>query len=234
MKILLLAVAMASSFPWVAYAAEACSRDVVSVATTPAPPQREAFLEKISQTNRILAEMPQVVVIGDSLAAMWPRKLLAQYFPGRKVANIGVMWDTTNNALWQLQQVNRTYSIETAVVIIGTNNIRRRDAPCAVAAGISKVITEVEKKLQPKNLVYIQIPPMKKRNGAFETLREASLSDLRGIAPSNVTMVNVDDALRCGSEESQCAYYRPDGLHLLPQGYLNVEKSISASISGSR
>jgi lysophospholipase L1-like esterase len=128
--------------------------------------------------------------------------------------------------LWRLASPEWSKLKPTNVVIIlGTNNLGAHDKPCAVIAGLKKVIERVKLIWPSTQVVFLEITP---RGAAFLEYNgdrveiNAAIRDLAGIKT-----INVDDEITCGWQTAgQCPNYKTDNWHFSALGYQLIFKHL--------
>jgi lysophospholipase L1-like esterase len=174
-----------------------------------------------------------MALVGDSLVELW-QPLIADSIPGRHVMNLAVAGDTTQNALYRLEGLNLPdFHPADVVVLIGTNNLGAKSAPCAVAAGVAAVVGKVRALWPDAHIYALSIPPRGKRYAFYEDVRipanhlvASSLAEMPG-----VTFVQMnDDMLRCGKpSDKECSNYKPDHLHFNEGAYKLITSFLAAA-----
>ncbi|MGO7376127.1 GDSL-type esterase/lipase family protein [Rhizobium ruizarguesonis] len=174
-----------------------------------------------------------LALVGDSLIELW-QPWIKDSFPTRPVMNLGVAGDTTQNALYRLDGLNLPdFHPADVVVLIGTNNLGAKTAPCAVAAGVVAVVSKVRALWPGAHIYALSIPPRGKRYAFYEDVRipanqlvASSLAEMPG-----VTFVQMnDDMLRCGKpSDKECSNYKPDHLHFNEGAYKLITSFLAAA-----
>lgn len=71
---------------------------------------------------------PKAMLLGDSLIAGWPPDLARRLFDAEPM-NFGAGGDTTGNLLWRVRQsFGLGMGLESALILIGTNDLPKRSA----------------------------------------------------------------------------------------------------------
>jgi len=158
-----------------------------------------------------------VLVLGDSIAAAWPRTLLESTYPGRRVAKIAVSGERVQQTKWKIESGRFDHlRPRTVIMLVGTNNLGR-NPPCAISQGILDIVDDVERRWKPEQIVVFGILP----RGAGGTYQASARSQINtavrnGLAGrSGVRFIELDDRMSC----APCAPYRPDNTHLTTDGY---------------
>jgi lysophospholipase L1-like esterase len=162
-------------------------------------------------------EAADVLVLGDSIAAAWPRTLLETTFPGRRVAKIAVSGERVQQTKWKLETGRFDHlRPRTVILLVGTNNLGRNPA-CAVSQGILDIVDDVERRWKPEQIVVFGILP-RGVAGSFQAgpRSEINATVRNGLAVKRgVRFIELDDQMSC----APCAPYRPDNTHLSTDGY---------------
>jgi len=207
-----------------AAAAETCDDVEQMMATTPSPP------DTVERWRRHLAEMESVrtavavdtVVVGDSLAEMFE----AKYWAPKKILNLGIGGDKTQQALWRLNAFDwSNVSTKTILLILGTNNLAGQK-PCAIIAGLHQVVDKLTTIWPSARISYLDIPPRGADFHEYEAPRlqiNEAMHNVPGLAS-----FNLDDALTCGWT-LPCKNYQTDLLHFTRDGYSTILKGYYAS-----
>lgn len=118
----------------------------------PAEQQPIQWLVRFFTLNlQMKKEQPDLVLLGDSIFEGWaPDPAWAAVSQNRKIVDLGIGYDRTQNILWRLQngQISHT-QLKAVALLIGTNNIANGDTPEQTAWGIGQVIAEI-RRLQPQ------------------------------------------------------------------------------------
>jgi lysophospholipase L1-like esterase len=103
-------------------------------------------------------------------------------------------------------------------IMLGTNNLPD-SKPCAVIAGLKKVIEHVKSAWPVAQVVLLEIPP---RGKGFLEYNHSRV-EINDAMQKVIKTVNVDDEITCGWEEQgtsgPCPNYALDKLHFSPVGY---------------
>jgi lysophospholipase L1-like esterase len=157
---------------------------------------------------------PDVLVMGDSIAAAFPRPLLEETFPGLRIGKIAASGERVQETRWKLDQVGHLQP-KKVVLIVGTNNLGR-NPPCAIAAGIVDLADAIQRKLQPRSLRLLAILPRGPGGGYRRADRlEINAAVAAALAGRGVRIIDMDDQLSC----APCGPFKDDNTHLTPEGY---------------
>lgn len=103
-----------------------------------------------------------VLFLGDSITWGWQntgQTTWQQYFGARNAVNAGVPGDTTENALWRLENGNWDgIHPKLAIVELGTNNLGVDSSP-DIAAGIAAIVAALRQKLPDAKILVLGIFP---------------------------------------------------------------------------
>ena len=179
-----------------------------------------------------------VLVLGDSIIQQWPKHMLEQVFPGRRVLNAGVAGDGSAALLHRLESLRIPAMVDgqrvelgvggwerqrpaEVVVLIGTNDLRRASA-CDVALGALAVVDQTRRLYPAARVSVIGILP----RGADQTELAGAIAVVnrhlaeRAIAASFV-FVDAHAVLLCPAPaEAPCGMARPPNhVHLTSAGY---------------
>jgi platelet-activating factor acetylhydrolase IB subunit beta/gamma len=171
-----------------------------------------------------------LILLGDSLAALWDTKM----FQPISVVNLGVGGDRTQNVLWRLESPEWSKLRPRAVfIMLGTNNLPYNN-PCAIIAGLKRVIERVKSIWPSARVILLEITPRGKGFLEYNSARveiNAAMHNLSGIET-----VNVDDEITCKQKEEgasgACQNYLPDNLHFSAAGYETILKSLRNTLFG--
>jgi lysophospholipase L1-like esterase len=224
LKGIALALCVVAVFCGRAVAAESCDTVEQTMATTPSPPDTidrwRAHLGEIESART--AGSVDTVVVGDSLAQMFD----AAYWGPKKILNLGIGGDKTQQALWRLNAFDWSkVSTKTVLLILGTNNLSAQK-PCAIISGLDQVFHKLTALWPTARISYLNIPPRGPDFHQYEAQRvqiNEAMGNVAGLAS-----FNLDDALTCGYT-LPCKNYQPDLLHFTRDGYATILKGYNAS-----
>ena len=205
--------------------AQECDAIDILVTTTPAPPSTaDTWKVHLSELKSSAGGVVDLVLIGDSLAQAWDAKM----FLPMRVVNLGVGGDKTQEVLWRLAvPAWSKLKPRKVLIILGTNNLSAGDKPCAISAGLSKVIKRVASIWHSAQIGFLEIPPRGRRFLELNDYRiqvNAAVRLIRG-----VKTINVDDEITCGWRDG-CPNYSDDGLHFSEAGYLVILNSVKKAL----
>jgi lysophospholipase L1-like esterase len=136
---------------------------------SPAAPEQRSTRKRLKALSSAIPDRADVILLGDSLAAGWPARMLSAIFPGHAVFNFGVPGERIQNTLWRLENVDTGHlAPRWAIILLGTNNLGDGDPAEAIAAGLSAVATKVRQLWHEPCLLLFTVPP----RGASPRFRE--------------------------------------------------------------
>lgn len=159
--------------------------------------------------HEFTARQSDVLVMGDSIAAGFPLKIVESVFPGRSIDNIARAGERAQQTLWKVDQI-ADLRPQSVVLIVGTNNLGR-NSPCSTGATIVELVTRIQK-LGPNAIYVFAILPRGDRRDERLTANAEVAGALAG--RGGVRLINLDHEL-----EACPSCYRNDGLHLTRRGY---------------
>lgn len=207
-----------------AVAAEVCDNVEQTMATTPSPPDTierwRAHLGEVESARTAVAV--DTVVVGDSIAEQFD----AKYWAPKKILNLGIGGDKTQQALWRLDAFDWSkVSTKTILLILGTNNLGGQK-PCAIVSGLEHVVQKLTTIWPTARISYLDIPPRGADLHQYEAQRKQINEVMRNV--SGLASFNLDDALTCGWT-LPCKNYQPDSLHFTRDGYSTILKGYYGS-----
>jgi lysophospholipase L1-like esterase len=223
-KGIVLALCFSAALCGRAAAAEVCDDVEQTMAATPSPPDTiERWQRHLAEVDAARAAVAvDTVVVGDSLAEMFD----AKYWAPKKILNLGIGGDKTQQALWRLNAFDWSkVSTKTVLLILGTNNLAGQK-PCAIIGGLGRVVHKLTTIWPAARISYLEIPPRGADFHQYEAQRlqiNEAMRDVPGVAS-----FNLDDALTCGWT-LPCKNYQPDSLHFTRDGYATILKGYNAS-----
>lgn len=219
-----------------AFSASVFAQKPASITPTPRTEQEEKWVS--NHEARVAAAKKgdiDVILIGDSIThysqLTQPYK---RHFGSRKALNLGQGGDRTQNVLWRLQngEVDGIHP-KIATLMIGTNNLGRRETPEDTVLGIKAIIAELKQRLPNTKILLLSILPrpgeimaaVGKVNAQLPALAEG---DKVVHVDLNTSFLNADGTLN-GS------LYGGDKIHINNEGYRvwfeKTERLIAAALS---
>ena len=177
------------------------------MALSPEPPTKEI----------VTPQAAEILLVGDSIAAGWPRKMLEAVFPGQRVGKIAVSGERVQQTRWKLDS-NRFDHLAPRIVIlvVGTNNLGK-NPPCAIAEAVLQVVADIDKRWKPDRIFVFGILP-RGAGGEFQRPARLEINTAlkKGLADrAAIRFIDLDDKMSC----APCAPFRPDNTHLTTDGY---------------
>lgn len=198
-----------------------CDKFDLQITTTPSLPSSAEALRRNDAIARTAASRFDVVLLGDSITQLWPADVLARTFPGRTVLNLGVGRDRVQNVLWRLEadDLSRVDPRE-VYVLAGTNNLSV-DKPCAIVAGLAKVLQTVRRLWPAAQTSLIGLLPRGPIGDAVDAERRKTDSLLHAAFGSGgkVGYLDPEPAFEYRPDRKACGLYVGDLVHLSHAGY---------------
>lgn len=206
-----------------------------AIATTasaqPKPPTRRYNRALPSYRDR--SSRYDLALVGDSLVELW-QPWVKDSFPTRRPMNLGVAGDTTQNALYRLDNLNLPdFHPADVVILIGTNNLGPKTNPCSVATGVTAVVKKIRSLWPSAHIYSLSIPPRGKQYASYEGIRVSANKLIASALAElpDVTFIQMnDDMLRCGKpSDKECSNYKPDHLHFEEGAYNLIGSFLAAA-----
>jgi lysophospholipase L1-like esterase len=192
-------------------------------------PNLAPFFQAKHQANLEVARQgdAEVLFMGDSITDFWRNEegefagkpVFDEYFGQWKVANFGIAGDTTQGALYRLQNgEGEGFEPRAVMLMIGTNNTGRNSA-AEIAEGIGAVVLQLQQSFPEAKILLLGVFP---RGGANDPVRDT-------IAEINASIAKLHDGERVhyldigagflDDDGNIPADVMSDGLHPSPKGY---------------
>jgi len=191
--------------------------------------RHEAMNERVAKGN------VDLVFIGDSITQGWERNgkvVWAKHYGKRNAVNLGIGGDRTQHVIWRLDNGNlKGIKPKLAVIMIGTNN-SGSNTPAEIAAGVTAIVRQLQKKTpQTQILLLATFPRGKNPSDARRQVNEKSNAIVAKLAKDeNVTYLDIGDKF-LGEDGSLSKEIMPDLLHLSKKGYQIWADSIEAEVA---
>ncbi len=190
--------------------------------------------QKIADAKATLANGGKidVLMIGDSITQGWEKEGLEawnKYLAPLNAFGIGFGGDRTENVLWRLQHDAVTgLNPKVAVLMIGTNNAgHRRENPQTTAAGIKKIIADLQQRLPSTKILLLAVFPRDaKPDGELRLINEQVNAIIKNYADNKrVYFANINSVFltKDGILEEKVM---PDLLHPHEYGYEIYAKAL--------
>jgi beta-glucosidase len=111
----------------------------------------------------------KVMFLGDSITMMWRSQsgleggtpVWDKYYKDIPAGNYGISGDKTENVLWRITEGKNLEGTnpELIVLLIGINNLLQKDTPEDTAAGVTAVVTALQKKLPKAKILLLGVFP---------------------------------------------------------------------------
>ena len=163
-----------------------------------------------------------VVFVGDSLTANWDAKLMAQAFPGLKVANRGIGGDVSRGVLFRFREDVLDLQPRAVVLCIGTNDLSAHADPAVVARNLAAVLDQARGHRRGLPVVLCQIPP---RASASAPTKPGAVADLNariaklGGGKEHLIVLDLFTPLATAEGKPRDEFFAKDRLHLAGPGY---------------
>jgi lysophospholipase L1-like esterase len=169
-----------------------------------------------------------VAMIGDSITAAVPWN---EIFPKVQIANRGVSGDTTTKVLLRMDTI-LTGAPKKALIMVGINDFYHG----ASADSVFLNYREIVKRLQEAGVtVIIQSTLECSKDGCgYRVYQVRDLNkQLEEFAKrNNIVFLDINEDLSTQADGLQ-SKYSPDGLHLLPNGYVKWSEKIQPYVTGN-
>jgi lysophospholipase L1-like esterase len=166
-----------------------------------------------------------LLFIGDSITQAWEKEgahVWKKYYEPRNGFAIGFGGDRTENVLWRLEHdAVKGMNPKVTVLMIGTNNAgHRREDPQTTAAGIKKILDELQQRLPNTKILLLAIFPRdEKPDGELRLLNEQVNNIIQGYADNKrIYFANINQAFLT-QEGILTKDVMPDLLHPHEYGY---------------
>jgi beta-glucosidase len=159
--------------------------------------------------------------LGDSITQMWPDDLLAQKFSEYKPIRMGIGGDRTQTLLWRIGNGElKGMSLETVVLLIGTNNLGAGDSPKEVVKGIKFTIDQIRIYQPRARIILMAILPREQSPGDPLRLKVQETNELLAASAKewNVDLLDIGPQL-VEKDGSISKEIMDDFVHITPKGY---------------
>ncbi|MGY2046719.1 SGNH/GDSL hydrolase family protein [Methylobacterium sp. JK268] len=188
------------------------------------PPAKPSALRRHARLAAAVPRDAAFVLLGDSLAAGWPARLLP---PGS--FNFGLPGDRVQTTRWRLRAVDlRGLAPRAALLLVGTNNLADGDAAAAIAAGLAALAGELRGVWPGASPILATIPwrdaPAREGERRRFNLCLTDLARREGLACLDA------DAL-LGGEAGAPLHLAADRLHLSEGGYAALAPALAGLLA---
>lgn len=197
-------------------------------------PRHQAKLDEIRQ-HREAGRQVDLVFIGDSITQGWENEGKAawgRHFARHNALNLGFGGDTTENVLWRLQHGEIDgLTPKVTVLMIGTNNTgARQEDPRTTAAGIRRLIAEIQQRQPATQILLLAIYPREEKPGPLRAINEQVNKEIASFADGKkVIFLNINSQLM-QADGTLSKDVMPDWLHLSDKGYDSVARSLAPTL----
>ena len=162
------------------------------------------------------------LLMGDSITDGWRGKgkaVYAEHFEPLKAANFGIGGDRTQHVLWRLQNGELDgITPKLCMLMIGTNN--GKDSAEDVAAGITAIVKELQKKSPSTKVLLLGIFPRGEKPNAGREKNDKVNTIIAKLDDGGKTVKYLDIGGKFLSEDKTISKdIMPDFLHLTEAGY---------------
>lgn len=163
-----------------------------------------------------------IVFVGDSLTGGWKGPMLAEAFPGLKIANRGIGGDTSRGVLFRFKEDVLDLNPRAIMLLVGGNDLSAHGNP-AFAEENTAAMLDMAKALNPATpIILCQGPPSADPKAPLKPDARADLvARMANVAAGreNVTLVNLYAVFGTPEGVPIPEYYAADLVHLSPAGY---------------
>ena len=163
-----------------------------------------------------------VVLVGDSLTAGWKAPVLAQAFPGLKIANRGVGGDTSRGVLFRFKEDVLDLKPRAIMLLVGGNDLSAHGDPAFVEQNIAAMLDMVKAHDPALPVILAQGPPSGDPKAPQKPGARAEVNKRIGqLAPKypNVTLVDLFTPVATPDGKPIPEYFAADMVHIGPAGY---------------
>lgn len=166
-----------------------------------------------------------VLFIGDSITQDWESdgaSVWQKYYANKNAFAIGFGGDRTENVLWRLQHgAVENMSPKVVVLMIGTNNTGHRyENPIYTAAGIQKILAELQTRLPNSKVLMLAIFPRDEQpNGGLRQINNGVNAIIKNYADNKRVFFADINSVFLTKEGVLSKEIMPDLLHPNEKGY---------------
>lgn len=178
-----------------------------------------------------------LLFVGDSIThgfegggkAVWEK-----YYAPRNAFNIGFSGDRTEHVIWRIQNGTvEGINPKLSVIMIGTNNTgHRKDDPKHTAAGIKKIIEELQSRFKDSKILLLAVFPRdEKPDGTYRKINDGVNAIIKDYAneESGVYFLDIGDKF-LDADGTLPKSIMPDRLHPNAKGYEIWAEAIEPTI----
>ena len=163
-----------------------------------------------------------IVFVGDSLTGGWKAPMLAEAFPGLKIANRGVGGDTSRGVLFRFKEDVLDLKPKAIMLLVGGNDLSAHGDPAATEENIAAMLDMVRARNPAIPVILCQGPPSADPKAPLKPGARADLTArIANVAAGreNVTLVNLFAVFGTPDGAPIPEYFAPDLVHLSAAGY---------------
>jgi lysophospholipase L1-like esterase len=176
-------------------------------------------IAQFQQTDSVSALQPdQILMLGSSSFTIWQD--VEDYFPGKKFINRGFGGSKMSDVLYFKEKLVLPYHPKQIIIYEGENDVASGEKPDVVLAEFNQLINWVRTKCPGVKFTVISLKPSPRRWAIREEMI-AFNQKLKKFAGENddIDFVDIWNPLLEGKQKPTDINYRPDSLHLSPNGY---------------
>lgn len=163
-----------------------------------------------------------IVFVGDSLIAGWKPTMLAESFPGLKIANRGVGGDTSRGVLFRFQEDVLDLKPRAIMLLVGGNDLSAHGDPAAAEENVAAMLDMVQGRNPSTPVILCQGPPSADPTAPLKPgARDDLTARIAHVAAGrkNVTLLNLYAVFSAPDGAPIPEYFAPDLVHLNSTGY---------------
>jgi len=173
------------------------------------------------------------LLLGDSITDGWRSKgkaVYTEHFEPLKAANFGIGGDRTQHVLWRLQNGElEGITPKLCMLMIGTNN--GKDSAEDVAAGITAIIKELQKKSPTTKVLLLGIFPRGEKPYVGREKNDKVNTIVAKLDDGGKTVKYLDIGAKFLAEDKSISKdIMPDFLHLTEAGYKKWAEAVLPSV----
>lgn len=176
-----------------------------------------------------------MVFAGDSLTGQW--KTLAKDFPALKVANRGIGGEVSRGLLFRFQEDVLDLAPSSLVILIGTNDLSARQRAADTAGNLAAMLAQLDARYPGTPVILCTVPPRLSASAPADPQQlmqlNADIKDLAAKRP-HTQVIDLHALLSDADGRAQAPYFRPDGIHLTPDGYAVWRRAVQAALDQDR
>lgn len=185
------------------------------------------------QSEMLKGQDVDTVFLGDSITQAYN---IGDYFLGKKYVNRGIGGDITKGVISRLQSQVIDLNPRQIIILIGTNDLSDNLQPKNILENYEIILNKISEKL-PNCKVFIEsIYPLNEKMHTHKVRTNNRIIATNQLIKElcekrNITYIDLWGVLS-DSNGQLIKKYTYDGLHLLPEGYVEVTKVLKSNIDG--